>query len=88
MFLLHFGSQYAMGDMNHRRSGKERRELIKSKLYSDISSEILDISDAILKITNAIGNPKLSKAVEVLCNTISLHHVSCLWCFMIERLSC
>ena len=88
MFLLNFGSEYTMGAINHPTFGKARRELIKSKFYSEISSEISYISDAIFKLSNAISNPELSETAEVLCNVIRLHYVSCLWCHVIERLSC
>ena len=88
MFLLRFGAQYTKGAINHPTYGKARRELIKSKFYSDFNSEILYISDAILKITNAINNSTLGEATEALCNVISSYHVSFPQCFVIERLSC
>ena len=46
MFLLKFGAQYTRGAINHQTFGEARRELIRRKFSTDISSESLGISDA------------------------------------------
>jgi hypothetical protein len=75
ILVRNFGAQYQSGDLNHPTLANQRRALIVTHAYRELSREVDSGTDAVLKLTELISDSDLASVVKSCIDTLKEQHV-------------